>query len=185
MRVPPELLDPISFRPRQGGLSLPADGGLDSTSPRQLTFDFSPAPPLLGSRLWEHVRPLANGCWQWTDRVSEKGYALAFISGRDRRVHRVIYELLIGPIPDGLLPDHTCRHPWCVNPLDLEPVTNRENVIRGYLARGYDTHCAQGHLLTKANTYWRKDRAQPVRECRACRNAAGARRRERARKVPA
>lgn len=46
-------------------------------------------------------------------------------------VHRFAYEQVKGPIPEGLFIDHLCRNRGCVNPNHLEPVTNRENVMRG------------------------------------------------------
>ena len=45
--------------------------------------------------------------------------------------HRFAYEEYVGPIPDGLQIDHLCRNKWCVNPEHLEPVTCRENALRG------------------------------------------------------
>jgi hypothetical protein len=47
------------------------------------------------------------------------------------RAHRFAYELLVGPIPEGLVIDHLCRNRRCVNPAHLEPVTAEENWRRG------------------------------------------------------
>lgn len=102
----------------------------------QLALDFTPTPELLTARFWRRIQALENGCWEWTGTRNEKGYGLVQIrGGRNRRVHRVIYELLIGPIPTPLIPDHVCTNPWCANPLHLEPVTVAENTRRGYAAR--------------------------------------------------
>lgn len=57
--------------------------------------------------------------------------------------HRFAYERFVGTIPAGLQIDHLCRTRLCVNPAHLEPVTNRENVLRGLAATR--THCAKGH----------------------------------------
>lgn len=80
----------------------------------------------------------ATGCWNWTGAVNQDGYAQETIrSSRTRsglssvKVHRRIYEELVGPIAEGLVIDHKCRNARCVNPEHLEPVTNAENVRRG------------------------------------------------------
>ena len=83
-----------------------------------------------------------TGCWLWTGVVDRKGYgqfrvgSQADSTRRLVKAHRWAYEHLVGPIPEGRQIDHLCRVPWCVNPEHLEPVTNRENTVRGYKARG-------------------------------------------------
>lgn len=42
------------------------------------------------------------GCWEWTTSFSEDGYGRIGVDGKQRRAHRVVYEHLVGPIPDGL-----------------------------------------------------------------------------------
>ena len=104
------------------------------------------------------------GCWMWTGRQI-KGYG----QYGSRLAHRVAYLLLVGPIPDGLEIDHTCRRPLCVNPAHLEPVTRAENQRRRSEAQ---THCKHGHEFTPENTYRMRHGG---RKCRAC-GAAEARR---------
>lgn len=74
-------------------------------------------------------------CWEWTGKKTDRGYGLYVLSNKPHprlhfRAHRVVYELLVGPIPDGLTIDHLCENRSCVNPKHLEPVTNSENTIR-------------------------------------------------------
>lgn len=88
--------------------------------------------------------------------------------GKDVLVHRKVYELLVGPIPDGMTIDHLCRNRKCCNPDHLEVVTMRENVLRGTgpTAEKYrQTHCIRGHLLSGDNLYITP---QGRRECREC-----------------
>jgi hypothetical protein len=69
---------------------------------------------------------------------------------------------------EGLVIDHLCRVPLCVNPEHLEPVTLRENILRGEslsARRARQTHCKHGHEFTAANTYVT---VKGQRYCRAC-----------------
>lgn len=110
-----------------------------------------------------------DGCWVWTRRVNRKGYGSFSYMGKERPVHRVSYELFVGPIPEGLQLDHLCRVRACVNPAHLEPVTCRENLMRGETLAARQagmTSCHRGHPFTPENTYIRP--SSNIRECRAC-----------------
>ena len=110
-----------------------------------------------------------SDCWVWTGSCNHKGYGRVGFGGRQWAVHRLIWEQLVGPIPEGLELDHLCRNPPCVNPDHLEPVTHRENLLRssGITARAAKvTACPQGHLYTPENS---RLRARGRRECRTCR----------------
>lgn len=114
------------------------------------------------------VRP--SGCWEWTGAVTWSGYGQIKSGAKIVYAHRHMYELLVGPIPDGLQIDHLCRNRVCVNPSHLEPVTNRENTIRGEgptAKNSRKTHCKRGHELSGSNVYTKL--SQPGRECKACR----------------
>lgn len=93
-------------------------------------------------RFWEKVDkagPVMPGmdtpCWVWTGAIGGGDYGYFMVvspyEGHAQRAHRVAYELLVGPIPDGLVLDHLCFNTRCVNPTHLEPVTQYENVMRG------------------------------------------------------
>ncbi len=70
-----------------------------------------------------------EACWTWPDKGTEhKGYV--FIGGKV--AHRIAYELVIGPIPDGLEANHECRHKPCRNPFHIKPMTHAENVRYGF-----------------------------------------------------
>lgn len=106
-------------------------------------------------------------CWTWRGYVMPQGYGQATWRGRQWRSHRLAYELVRGPIPDGLTLDHLCRNKACVNPAHLEPVTDRENVLRGIgisAVNSRKTHCLRGHVFDDKNTR----RTPKGRDCRAC-----------------
>lgn len=73
-----------------------------------------------------------DGCWTYQGRRDDNGYGRVARQGGsgDLMAHRVIYEALVGPIPDGLTLDHLCLNTSCVNPAHLEPVTRSENSRR-------------------------------------------------------
>jgi hypothetical protein len=82
-------------------------------------------------RLVVKYRQSSAGCWEWTGRTNKDGYGKFYLGGVHVAAHRAAYELLVGPIPEGLVLDHLCCNPRCVNPEHLEPVTGAENLLRG------------------------------------------------------
>jgi len=123
----------------------------------------------------EH-RPDLGPCWLWTASKSRNGYGHFSVAGRLRPAHAVSYEEEHGPVPEGMELDHLCRTPLCVLSAHLEPVTHRENILRGVsLSAQYArmTHCIHGHAFDLLNTYI--DR-HGKRRCRACARQYQARR---------
>jgi hypothetical protein len=88
-----------------------------------------------------------TGCWNWQRSLKDMGYGRISWRGEAVRVHRVSYELFIGPIPPGYTIDHLCRNRGCINPEHLEAVTRGENVSRG--GNSLKTTCPKGHLYDK------------------------------------
>lgn len=128
-------------------------------------------------RFWEKVDRQGNGdCWPWLGCLGTGGYAMFWNGERNMHAHRFAYELLVGPIPEGLVLDHLCRVRHCVNPAHLEPVTHAENIRRGEGWAGQHarkTHCPQGHPYDEENTIYRVRKSRwgrsTARECRICR----------------
>lgn len=108
-------------------------------------------------------------CLVWDNISRADGYATVSIDYKSLYVHRVMYELFIGPIPKGLVIDHLCRNRSCVNPSHLEAVTYSINTRRGVSKiadNAAKTHCIGNHALSGTNVRMRKD--VYTRMCREC-----------------
>lgn len=125
-----------------------------------------------------HARFLArvektDTCWLWIGHVDPGGYG-RFAPNRMKNwiAHRWSYEYHVGPIPEGLHIDHLCRVRNCVNPEHMEPVTKRENTLRGYSLAAQNARreeCVNGHRFTSENTYFKTTtRGTNERHCREC-----------------
>lgn len=111
-----------------------------------------------------------DGCWEWTGARNTQGYGSFFDAGSAHGAHRWLYERVVGKVPEGLHLDHLCRVRHCVNPSHLEPVTVRENAIRG--ARYLPDSCRNGHPRMPENTHVRSDGSRYCRECKRVRDRA-------------
>jgi hypothetical protein len=129
----------------------------------------TPMPESAWGRFWAKV-DASGDCWEWTAHRFSNGYGQFRVGGRGenhRGAHRVVWEMLIGPIPDGWEVDHWCKNRGCVNPDHLEPVPQRVNLMRSgawSAVNARKTHCPKDHPYTEANTRWDHGR----RHCRAC-----------------
>lgn len=81
---------------------------------------------MVHTTFWSKVDKTGD-CWIWLSSKSEKGYGVFYAGGRTIRAHRVAWELVNGPIPRGMLLDHKCHRPSCVNPSHMRIASNTEN----------------------------------------------------------
>lgn len=98
------------------------------------------------ARFWSKVDK-AGPCWLWIASLSTPGYGQMKVGPKVLQAHRISYEIARGPIPEGLVIDHLCRVPACVNPSHLEAVTQRENMLRGTAPAAASRRgvCQRGH----------------------------------------
>lgn len=81
----------------------------------------------LTERLAAASRPTAGGCIEWTGSRSKAGYGTMTVGGRKDFAHRVAYVDTYGPIEGGMVVNHICGNPPCINPDHLEQVTVAQN----------------------------------------------------------
>lgn len=106
-------------------------------------------------RFWEKV-DASGDCWEWISTRNRGGYGQFHTVTRGSPTnrtpaHRWAWETLVGLIPEGLVLDHLCRNPPCVNPDHLEPVTDQENIRRGVGTSAINARkdrCDRGHEFT-------------------------------------
>lgn len=70
-----------------------------------------------------------SGCWEWpVGPDGAKRYGTVGEGRRVRRVHRLVYELCVGPIPEDVGVLHRCDNPPCCNPTHLFLGSQQDNV---------------------------------------------------------
>lgn len=137
-------------------------------------------------------------CWPWLAAKHPSGHGrFKGPDGRPESAHLSVYRHLVGEIPEATELDHlchtrdtscaggpTCPHRACVNPAHMEPVTKRDNLLRGRsfsADNARKTHCPKGHPLAGDNLV----RSQlPWRACKTCKYAANAARAKRRAESP-
>lgn len=120
-------------------------------------------------RFWSRVEKTPT-CWLWRGTMSH-GYGCIRVDGRLQPAHRLSYEWMVAPIPQGEVIDHICRVTICVRPEHLRSVTPGENVMApGSLSmskrNSEKTECVNGHPYTPENTY--RIPKTGTRLCRTC-----------------
>lgn len=117
----------------------------------------------------------AKGCLEFQGGKNEKGYGQVMVKGKRWMVHRFVYFMTKGAIPDGHQVLHGCDNPPCCNPAHLRTGTMSDNAQESAdKARHYhasQTHCKHSHEFTPENTYVTPVAGRPGlfrRQCREC-----------------
>jgi hypothetical protein len=81
-------------------------------------------------RLWAKIDVRGRDeCWPWTAATRGNGYGAILVGRSPQVAHRLVYEMEVGPIPDGHEIRHKCDNPGCCNPAHLETGTHRQNIL--------------------------------------------------------
>lgn len=74
-----------------------------------------------------------TGCWEWQEKsVDRSGYGLIkhrWFGEKFMYVHRIMYEIKNGHIPEDMIVLHSCDNPRCCNPEHLSVGTHYMNTL--------------------------------------------------------
>lgn len=125
--------------------------------------------PLIMERLMQRRRITAAGCWEYTGYILPNGYGEICFKGKQVRVHRLVYRIVKGEIPDGKNVCHSCDNTICFNPDHLEPGTQRENILQSVERQRHHetvkTHCSNGHAFADHGIVYK---GKKKRFCKMC-----------------
>lgn len=68
-----------------------------------------------------------DGCWYWLGTLSHDYYGNFKVGDLKTKVHRAVWLIKNGEIPEGLQVDHKCHVTYCVRPDHLRLATPRQN----------------------------------------------------------
>jgi len=137
----------------------------------------APRPPSVMERFTAHLEERPNGCVEWTGGLDDHGYGRISVNGKNVYTHRFAWELVNGPIPDGMFICHHCDNPPCCNPDDLFVGTHDDNmadkVAKGRTRNGRElrTHCPDGYPYDAGNTYLTTNGGRACWVCRRVQQA--------------
>ncbi len=91
-----------------------------------------------------------GGCFEWTGGKIKAGHGYLHINKKAFYVHRLAWELLVGPVALDHELHHRCENPACWNIEHVEPLTRSEHKKRHMTPR-----CHRGHLYAEGGYVYR------------------------------
>lgn len=99
------------------------------------------------------------------------GYHKLWVNKKMTRAHRWVWQLINGPIPEGMVIDHLCSNRACIAIDHLRMVTQQENIMAGKHNINNRSHCNKGHIF-EGNIMVRKNGKRECAECNRERSRA-------------
>jgi hypothetical protein len=69
-----------------------------------------------------------NECWENISHITKNAYVQLYRNKKWQYIHRYVYELYNGIIPENHVVMHTCDNPRCINPKHLITGTQQDNM---------------------------------------------------------
>jgi hypothetical protein len=103
--------------------------------------------PEFDAKFWSRVR-FTETCWIWTAGIGGTGYGQIYFKRKSETVHRRVWRLYNGEIPDSMFVLHRCDVRECCNPEHLFLGTPKDNTA-DMIAKGRDRFPKAGHNAPK------------------------------------
>lgn len=95
------------------------------------------------------LKPVESGCHEWQGFIGTFGYAMTTYRGKTRVVHRLLWQLVNGPVPKKMDVCHSCDNRKCANLDHLWIGTRQQNLLDASSKKRIHcqqkTHCPAGH----------------------------------------
>ncbi|HYT43449.1 MAG TPA: HNH endonuclease signature motif containing protein, partial [Methylomirabilota bacterium] len=117
--------------------------------------------------LYNNTAETDMGCRIWLGSTNSYGYGTVFAFDNNRMVHRIIWELEVGDIPEGWHIHHICKNKLCVNIEHLQPLSPRDHMLIENTPPAVNSrkeYCKYGHKLDEEITAIYGG----ARQCRVC-----------------
>lgn len=128
-------------------------------------------PEKIIERILERTIPEPNtGCYLWIGATHYFGYGSIRYKNKTHNVHRLLFTLIKGEIPEKMVVMHICDTPSCCNINHLKLGSHKDNMIDMSLKGRWNNQnklkkiCINGHYFDEQNTGIYKNE----RYCKKC-----------------